>query len=131
MSKKTKKLEVLLTPEAEAKVLKLAKKIARVIINSVAQQVDEQDDEQDDEPQDRPLERTYEDDESPRSLAEYDDLVAEWHPKRNAFEGTPDDFNDDDTTTVWWKCSLCGKSWQASICDRVDGFGNCPNPKCF
>lgn len=52
------------------------------------------------------------------------DLAKEWHPTRNG-ELTPRSVVAKSNKKVWWKCSVCGKEWQAVIAKRVIGQG-CP-----
>ena len=48
----------------------------------------------------------------------YPDLAKEWDYEKN-YPLVPEDFLPGSGKTVWWKCSICGKSWQASIKYRV------------
>lgn len=48
----------------------------------------------------------------------YPDLAKEWDYEKN-YPLVPEDFLPGSGKTVWWKCSICGKSWQARIVHRV------------
>lgn len=48
----------------------------------------------------------------------YPDLVKEWHPFLNG-ELTPSNISPRSGKKVWWKCSICGKDWQAIVAGRV------------
>ena len=51
-------------------------------------------------------------------------LAQQWDYEKN--EGlTPEHFTEFSHKKVWWKCPNCGRSWKASICNRVYGSG-CP-----
>jgi len=51
------------------------------------------------------------------------DLVPEWDPEKN--QGSPTDYSARSNKKVWWKCSVCGHSWQTSPDNRFCGSG-CP-----
>ncbi len=53
------------------------------------------------------------------------EILMEWDFKKN--HGVmPDNFSYGSNKKVWWKCTKCGFSWQASIANRNNGRG-CPN----
>ena len=52
------------------------------------------------------------------------DLAAEWHPTKNG-DLKPEDVTAGSSKKVWWKCKVCGHSWQAPPARRVVGAG-CP-----
>ena len=65
-----------------------------------------------------------------RVLAGYNDfatkypkLLSEWDFKRNAIN--PSELASGSNKKVWWICSDCGNSWQASVVNRTSGSG-CP-----
>ena len=51
-------------------------------------------------------------------------LATEWHPRLN---GTlrPENISYKSNKKVWWKCSVCGHEWQATVNHRSSGRG-CP-----
>ena len=49
-------------------------------------------------------------------------IATEWHPTKNA-PLRPDADKAGSTRKVWWKCSVAGHEWQASISNRVRGTG--------
>ena len=60
------------------------------------------------------------------------DLAAEWHPAKN--DGLQaDEVSPGSTRKVWWKCSKCGREWQAQVCNRArrasDGCRHCASSK--
>ena len=48
----------------------------------------------------------------------YPDIAKDWDYEKN-YPLVPEDFLPGSGKTVWWKCSICGKSWQARIVHRV------------
>ena len=48
----------------------------------------------------------------------YPDIAREWDYEKN-YPALPEDFLPGSGKKVWWKCSVCGKSWQAIIVNRV------------
>lgn len=52
------------------------------------------------------------------------ELCKEWDFEKN-IGIYPNDFSYSSTKTIWWKCNVCGKSWQAQIRHRNRGFYNC------
>ena len=61
------------------------------------------------------------------SLAELrPDLLREWDYEKN--DGLqPSEVTPGHTKKVWWKCQLCGHSWQASVASRTRTYGGgCP-----
>lgn len=62
--------------------------------------------------------------ETKRFLTEYPDLLSEWDYDRNG-SITPYGLTIGSGKKVWWKCSKCGNSWDATISNRKRGTG-CP-----
>ena len=56
----------------------------------------------------------------------YPDLMAEWHPTKNAAI-YPEMFTPDSTERVWWHCPLCSNDYEMSIEERVAGDAVCPH----
>lgn len=54
-------------------------------------------------------------------------LIKDWHPYLNGDKGLVD-YSASSKQKVWWKCSVCGYEWQATIQNRVNGYG-CPKCK--
>lgn len=54
-------------------------------------------------------------------------LVEEFDEKKNGFAAT--EVAAHTATIVWWKCSICGKSWRAAISNRT-GFNRTGCPHC-
>lgn len=52
----------------------------------------------------------------------------EWDYEANA-PLTPDKVKWGSGKKVWWICSICGKKWQATIRDRMEGTAGCPTCK--
>ncbi|MBE6989279.1 MAG: hypothetical protein E7426_00845 [Ruminococcaceae bacterium] len=52
------------------------------------------------------------------------DIAKEWHPTKN-LGLKPEDIASGSSKRVWWKCSICGNEWEASVYRRVSGR-NCP-----
>lgn len=50
------------------------------------------------------------------------DLAKEWHPNKNGIK-TPDQFTASSSEKIWWKCSVCGYEWEATINHRAKGRG--------
>ena len=50
------------------------------------------------------------------------ELAKEWHPTKNK-NLTPAMANPKSIHKVWWKCSRCGREWQAGIRSRFQGHG--------
>jgi hypothetical protein len=59
-------------------------------------------------------------------IAEYPELVAQWHPTRNG-ELRPDDLSYGSARSVWWSCAR-GRDheWRASPNNRTSGRSGCP-----
>ena len=57
-------------------------------------------------------------------LMKYPHLVNEWNEARNR-DVKPADVLAGSNQRVWWKCSVCGYEWQATIHSRSNGNG-CP-----
>jgi len=53
-------------------------------------------------------------------------LTTEWDYVKNG-NLLPEQFLTKSNKRVWWKCSRCGKSWQASIVSRTDKETGCPD----
>ena len=56
------------------------------------------------------------------------DLMAEWSPKNEP--GLEHRISDKADRTVWWRCRICGRDYQANIRTRAKGGGNCPFCAC-
>lgn len=68
---------------------------------------------------------TYERSKKEQSLAfKFPELVKEWDISANR-DLSPDQVTAGSDKKVWWKCSRCGFSWQASVGDRTRGH-SCP-----
>lgn len=60
------------------------------------------------------------------SLAYYDsELCKEWDYNRNRTK--PENYRKFSNKKVWWKCKVCGHSWQATILNRSYNRSGCPN----
>ena len=57
--------------------------------------------------------------------SKYPDIAKEWDYEKN-YPAIPEDFLPGSGKKVWWKCSICGKSWQAIIKGRTEH----PQPCC-
>lgn len=55
----------------------------------------------------------------------YPELVKEWNYEKNVGL-KPEDYLPKSNKKVWWTCSICGNTWQASVNTRTSGHG-CPN----
>ena len=51
----------------------------------------------------------------------YPGIAKEWNYEKN-YPLQPEEFLPGSGKTVWWKCSICGKSWQARVVTRVKKF---------
>lgn len=56
------------------------------------------------------------------------ELIEEWDYSKNQ-KITPEDFSINSRQKVWWKCSVCGNKWEASIANRATKGSGCP--KCM
>lgn len=56
--------------------------------------------------------------------SQYPDIAKEWS-ERN-YPATPKCYGAHSNHSFWWKCSKCGREWQARIADRTEGHG-CPH----
>lgn len=54
----------------------------------------------------------------------YPELATEWNPEKNGAL-KPQDVAPKSNKKVWWRCSVCGHDWEASVSDRASGRG-CP-----
>lgn len=54
----------------------------------------------------------------------FPDVVKEWSDRN--FPAMPSGFASKSNMNAWWRCSSCGREWQARIADRTDGHG-CPH----
>ena len=45
-------------------------------------------------------------------------IAKEWNYEKND-DLRPEDVSAKSNMKVWWRCSFCGKEWQASICNRT------------
>ena len=53
------------------------------------------------------------------------EIAKEWDFDKN-IELMPNNVKPGSGKKVWWKCNVCGNSWQAIIRNRVKGINNCP-----
>jgi hypothetical protein len=53
------------------------------------------------------------------------EIAKEWDYEKNG-SLSPDMLTHGSGKSVWWKCSTCGKEWQAQICERTRARGKCP-----
>ena len=53
-------------------------------------------------------------------------VAAEWHPTLNG-DLTPADVSAGSGYRAWWKCSECGREWQAQVMNRMRASGGCPS----
>ena len=59
-------------------------------------------------------------------IVKYDDYIKEWDYEKNK-DYNPNTLTAGSSHKVWWKCSVCGHSWQAAPSRRrLQGF-RCPN----
>ena len=56
------------------------------------------------------------------------DLAVEWDKERNE-NLLPSDFTCGSSQKIWWRCSVCGHLWKATISNRAKNNSGCP--KCF
>ena len=56
------------------------------------------------------------------------DLLKEWDYEKNLTH-LPEDYTCNSEQKVWWKCSICGNEWQATISNRAVRNSGCP--KCM
>ena len=56
------------------------------------------------------------------------DLLTEWDFENNA-DRRPNDYTCSSKEKIWWKCSICGYVWQATISNRANHNSGCP--KCM
>ncbi|MBQ6676700.1 MAG: zinc-ribbon domain-containing protein, partial [Clostridia bacterium] len=56
------------------------------------------------------------------------DLTEEWDKEKNG-DRFPYDFTSHSKEKVWWKCSVCGNEWEATIYNRADNNSGCPKCK--
>lgn len=56
------------------------------------------------------------------------DLPLEWDYTKN-IDKRPEDFACGSREKVWWKCSVCGHGWKASIANRANRNSGCPKCK--
>lgn len=54
-------------------------------------------------------------------------LVPEWSVMNG--DAKPENFTVNSNFIAWWKCSVCGNEWQASISNRANNNSGCP--KCM
>lgn len=59
-------------------------------------------------------------------LSNYPQLISEWDNEKNCID--PSKVLSGSHQKAWWKCLVCGNSWQATIGNRVRGSG-CPKCK--
>ncbi len=53
------------------------------------------------------------------------DIAADWDYERN-IDLEPESFTVKSKRKVWWKCKLCGNSWEATIKNRTMNGSGCP-----
>ena len=53
------------------------------------------------------------------------DLLNEWDQEKNQNK-FPSDFTKNSNEKIWWKCSICGNTWQATITNRANRNSGCP-----
>ena len=58
-------------------------------------------------------------------VIKYDDYIKEWDYEKNK-DCNPNTLSVGTSYKVWWKCSVCGHSWQASPHDRILLRASCP-----
>lgn len=58
-------------------------------------------------------------------IVKYDDYNKEWDYEKNK-DHNPNTLTAGSSHKVWWKCSVCGHSWQSSPHDRILQGANCP-----
>ncbi len=56
--------------------------------------------------------------------AQYPNIASEWDTEKNG-DVTPEKLKSKSEFKAWWKCNVCGHSWQTTVAHRVDGTG-CP-----
>ena len=60
--------------------------------------------------------------------SQYPDLLKEWDYEKN-HPLIPSEIHSGSSKKVWWKCSICGKSWERSVIGRTiyntDGCRSC------
>ena len=58
----------------------------------------------------------------------YPHIAKEWDYDKN-IDLTPQNIHCGSSKKVWWKCSICGKSWESSVKNRThyntDGCHSC------
>lgn len=52
-------------------------------------------------------------------------ICKEWDYEKNGTK--PEEYTSHSQKSVFWKCSVCGCSWQARIANRVNNHSGCPN----
>ncbi len=63
---------------------------------------------------------------SDKTNSQNEELISEWDFEKNT--DNPDELLTGSKVKVWWKCRICGNTWQATINNRLNGSG-CP--KCM
>lgn len=56
----------------------------------------------------------------------YPNLAKEWNHEKNG-DLKPEDISTKNTRKVWWKCSVCGREWQAYVENRTRDKNGCPS----
>lgn len=60
-----------------------------------------------------------------KTIADYPNLVLEWHPTKNG-NLKPEDFTHGSNKKIWWKCSIVNNhEWEAQIISRTLQGSNC------
>jgi rubrerythrin len=57
-------------------------------------------------------------------LSVHPEIAKEWDYKKNL--KAPEEYLDRPGTKVWWKCSYCNHSWDATIANRTTKLSKCP-----
>ena len=55
----------------------------------------------------------------------YPDLILEWNYEKNTLIN-PEGMNPHSGKKVWWRCSVCGNEWEASVHSRTSHNTGCP-----
>ncbi len=56
--------------------------------------------------------------------SQFPNIAKEWSDRN--YPASPNAYGAHSNHNFWWKCSKCGREWQARIADRTDGHG-CPH----
>ncbi len=58
-------------------------------------------------------------------IINYPEIAREWHPTKNE-NVKIENVSACSNVKAWWKCSVCGKEWQATVNHRTVGNTGCP-----